>query len=145
MICLQSEDAFNPVVLTTTMKTLTQLAESVQIEATKGARKTTFKPGDWRREKQGWRITLKYQGRQYSLDFWQGHHADAPDAKNILSCILSDCSYTEYSVDEFQRELGYDNRKEAEAIYNHCSKQRREVERLLGDDFDTFMEAENDV
>jgi hypothetical protein len=54
--------------------------------------------------------------------------------------LLSDASAGEQSFEEFCLEFGYDpDSRKAERIHKACEKTARELRRLLGDDFETFL------
>jgi len=127
---------------------LSKLARKVSCSAKYGDISTPWdKLDDWQRQAHPYRVRLRYQGRQMSLDFFMGQaHTDEPDAAEVLSCLLSDASACDQSFEEWASELGYetDSRK-AERVYNMCVKQGEKLKLLLGDDFERFLYAENDV
>lgn len=129
-----------------TTTSLKQLAQSVKIESKYGARLDWDKQTDWQQQANGYTVILKYQGRQYTLDFWQGTGiTEDPTAAGVLDCLLSDANGGEMTFDDFCGEFGYDtDSRTAERVWKQCGKVREELQRLLGDDFDLFMYAERD-
>lgn len=99
---------------------------------------------DWQKRAHNYRVTLKYKGRQMSLDFFMGElNTDEPDAEGVLDCLLSDASGIDQDFESWASDLGYDtDSRKAEAIYKECQKQTEKLKRLLGDDFETFLYAE---
>lgn len=125
---------------------LSTLTSRVRIRIAYGARLEWDKQDDWQRNANGYRVTLLYQGRRYSFDFWQGvAHTAEPTAGGCLECLLSDAVAGETSFDDFCGEFGYstDSRR-AERIWKQCSTVRARLQRLLGGDFESFLDAERD-
>ena len=100
---------------------------------------------DWRYTARHWTVTLKYQGRQMSVEFWQGSaHTKEPTAADALSSIILDANCGEQTFEDFCSEFGYDSdSRKAEKTWKACAKTAPKVRRLLGDDFDLFAQAEH--
>ena len=132
--------------MTTTITTLKTLARKVRLTFEWGAQLGWDKQDDWQRKANGYRCTLHYHRRQHTFDFWQGIGITTnPTAEGCLSCLLLDAQSGEYDFEEFCKELGYDtDSRKAEAIWRSCQKTRANLERLLGDDFEQFLYAEQD-
>ena len=132
--------------MTTTAK-LSDLAQTVAISSEYGAKLDYDKQDDWQRKANGYRVTLRYKGRQMSLDFWMGTGLSGePEADLVLSSLLLDSSAVDQSFEDWCGEFGYDtDSRKAEATYNACRKSGEKLQRLLGDDFEAFRSAENDV
>ena len=131
--------------MATTTK-LSTLTKRVRIRFEDGARLDWSKQDDWQQNANGYRVTLLFQGRRYSFDFWQGVGiSDDPTVEGCLDCLLSDATAGEMSFDEFCAEFGYstDSRR-AERIWKQCVKARKRLQRLLGCDFESFVYAERD-
>jgi hypothetical protein len=128
---------------TTRLKTL---AGKVGIVCRYGAKMGYEHQDEWQQRCNGYRCTIKYQGRRYSFDFWQGvAFTDDPTAEGCLDCLLSDAQAGEQSFEEFCSEWGYDeDSRKAERTHGACQRVAREMRRLLGDDFETFLYAERD-
>lgn len=129
---------------TTTAKSLKRLAKSVRIECHYGAKLDYDKQDKWQQKATGWHCVLKYQGRRYSFDFWQGPAITGePTVEGCLDCLLSDSQGGEQSFEEFCSEFGYDqDSRKAETIWKACQKTAVGMRRLLGDDFETFLYAD---
>lgn len=125
-------------------KTLKALARKVRITSTYGAKLDWDKQSDWQRNANGYRCTLRYQGRQYSFDFWQGTGITSdPTAEGCLECLLSDAQSGELDFEQFCGDLGYDtDSRSAEATWKACQKVNENMRRLLGDDFEDFLYAD---
>lgn len=100
----------------------------------------------WQQQANSYRVTLKYQGRRYSLDYWQGTGIKTePTAEGVMDCLLSDVSCSQDGFEDFCGNCGYDaNSSKTERLYNACLRSADRLKKLLGDDFKTFLEAERD-
>lgn len=131
----------------TMTKTLKELAVNVGIYARRGEAVTDWDRRDeWQRKANDWRVTLKYQGRRYSLDFWQGVGIkDAPTAEGVLECLISDTRSACGSFRDFCSDLGYsEDSIKAKRMYDACHRQDKHLKRLLGADYNLFMQSELD-
>lgn len=130
----------------TTTKRLSELAETVRLEATYGAKLPWEKQTDWQQRANGYRCTLRYQGRRFSFDFWQGQGiTHDPTAAGVLECLLSDAQAEGQTFEEWCSDLGEDpDSRRALATFEACRKIGEGLRRLLGDDFDTFLYADRD-
>lgn len=126
------------------MKTLSQLCQKVKISSEYGAVEV---PEGWTPGTHPYKVTLRYQGRQFTLPFFQGPAlTEEPDAPSVISCLLLDSYADQVSFEEWAGEFGYDpDSRKAEATYNACRKNAKGLRQLLGDDYETFDSAENDV
>lgn len=128
----------------TANETLKALARKVRIESTHGAKLDYDKQDDWQRSANGYRCTLRYKGRRYSFDFWQGvAHTEDPTAENCLDCLLSDAQGGDQAFEDFCGDFGYDtDSRKAERLWRACQKTAREMRRLLGEDYELFLYAD---
>jgi len=94
-----------------------------------------------------WRVTLRFEGRRTTVDFWQGlGHSAEPTAADVLSSLVLDASSYENagSFEAFVADLGYDeDSRAAERVYKACGKMAPRVRKLLGEHFDAFAGAEH--
>jgi len=125
--------------------TLSQLAKRCGFSFKHGAKLPYEKQDEWQQNANSYRCTLRYKGRQYSFDYWQGVGiTHDPNAEGCLDSLLSDAAVSE-SFEDFCAEFGYDtDSRRAERTHKACLKNREELERLFGDDFETFLYAERD-
>lgn len=102
------------------------------------------KQDEWQQKANGFRVELKYQGRQYTLDFWQGKGITAdPTAESVLKCLLCDCQLAQDSFEDFCANLGYDtDSRKAFRVYQACKRENKRLRRLLGDDFEAFLHSD---
>ena len=130
--------------MTTERTTLAKLAERVQIEVGTDVRKAWGQQDEWQQTANGYRITLRYQGRRMSLDFWQGTGIkDEPTAAGVLECLLLDVVEEGTGFNNWCDEYGLDSdSRKALRTYKTCVRQTAKLRKLLGDDFDTFRDAE---
>ena len=62
-------------------------------------------PNQW---KQGWRITLKYQGRSMGFNFYGGGAVNTPEASDGVWCMaLERAGVLDNNFSEWAREFGY--------------------------------------
>lgn len=130
------------------MSNLSNLCEEkgVKAKAVYGNKSAdTGKLEEWQRAAQPWTVTLRYQGRRLTVEFWQGQaHTEPPTAADVLSCLITDTDCGEREFEEFCSDLGYDpDSRKAESTWKACAKTAVKVRRLLGDDFDEFAVAEH--
>lgn len=127
--------------------TLSKLANKVRCSSVYGARKPHDKQDEWQQNANGYTVTLRYKGRQMTTDFWMGSAITTePDAASVLSCLLSDASAGSETFEDWCANLGYDtDSRKAERIYKQCLEQTAKLKKLLGEDFEGFLYAENDV
>jgi hypothetical protein len=92
-----------------------------------------------------WKVTLRYQGRRYTLDYRMGTaHTSEPDVADVVYCVCSDARSGDYSFEEFCSELGYDSdSRKAEATWKACRRAGVNARRLFGKDFAAFADAEH--
>lgn len=128
----------------TEIKTLAELAKTVQLLAEREPLTTEDKRDEWKRKAKRWSITLAYQGRQYDLPFFQGAGIKTdPGSSSVLECILSDASAGEETFDNFCSEFGYDtDSRKAYATWQACQGINKNMRRLLGSDYETFQASE---
>lgn len=125
--------------------TLRALSKRVRISTIGvGAKLPWDQQDEWQRNSNSWRVTLRYDGRRMSLDFWTGIGCRGePDAESVLDCLLSECSALYEDFEEWACNLGFDSdSRKAEKTYKACVKLGNKIKRLLGDDFDAFLESE---
>jgi len=119
-------------------------AKGVRIESQYGGVEV---PEGWLPGTHPYKVTLRYQGRQLTVPFYMGPANDhEPSAGDVLSCLIMDaCSYENATdFEDFCRDFGYDtDSRKAERIYKALEVQAPKVRRFLGDDFETFAEAEH--
>lgn len=124
--------------------TLKALAGTVAIDVTYGATMPYDLQDKWQREAHGYRVTLKYQRRRYTCNFWMGSaHTDEPTSADVLNSLLLDASADAMSFEDWCSDFGAepDSRK-AERTYRACLKAAKGIKRLLGADYDRFRDAE---
>lgn len=132
--------------MSTTTKTLRQLASKMGIQCRFGAKLPRDKQDDWQRKATGWDCTLCYREREFTFDFWQGSAIKGePTVIGTLECLLSDSQADDQSFEEFCSEFGYDtDSRKAEQTWQACKKSAVGLKRLLGDDYEAFLYAERE-
>ena len=130
----------------TTTDSLKKLAQNVGIIVKSGSKTPYEKMDDWQKKAHSYKITLIYQGRKYSFDYWQGIGCkDEPTSESVLYCLLSDASCMEDTYEAFCLNCGYDaDSMKANQVYKKVVKQTRHLKTLLGEDYDAFYLADKD-
>jgi hypothetical protein len=96
----------------------------------------------------GWTITLSYQRRRMTIPFYTGSAiTKEPTSYDVLYCVLGDASTIENTrgFRDWCSDLGYDeDSRKAEKIYKQCLSQTAKLKKLLGKDYEMFMNADMD-
>lgn len=65
----------------------------------------------------------------------------SPKVEEVLYSLLMDSTALDLTFEEFCAEFGYDtDSRKAEKIYNECNEQGKKLKRLLGEDYQYFMD-----
>lgn len=99
---------------------------------------------NWDGAVHNWRVTLHYQRRRYSFDYFGGALVTNPNVADVLSCLVSDADGVAASNYEFctwADDYGYEHDQEAKRIFAACKKQDYRIRKLLGDDYEEFAQA----
>lgn len=101
---------------------------------------------DTTRKMDAWKVTLKYEGRRYTLPFYMGsgYNAAPPELKDVLYAIFSDTHawYDNDDFDGFCDSFGYSNDSiKASGIYKACEKSAIRTLKLFGLDSVEELEA----
>lgn len=90
------------------------------------------KPAPWADEyRPHWRLTLTYQGRRSTFDFWNNMENKTPDKLETLDMLISDALSGLMDIDEFAREFGYDKPSEVIRVHKGCRATYDKLTRLL--------------
>lgn len=127
--------------------TLTQLLRDGRLTMDQGPRRkvAAHPKDDWAHWET--RCRLNFQGRQMQLVFKQGMgHHDLPTRHDVMSCVLMDSRIWNDAdtPGQFAREFGYEDLDEALAAWESIKKQDKDLRKLLGDEYDTWVYAEDD-
>ncbi len=91
-----------------------------------------------------YKCTLFNDGRQMVVFFSKGsgHKGAEPTLDEVLECLASDCAQLG-SFEDWCSDFGFDSdSRKAERTYNAIVKQEAALRRLLGDEFDSVLEAQ---
>lgn len=125
------------------MTSLTSLVrrDRVRADVTYG----TSVPDGWQPGTHPWRVTLRRNGRQLTVDFYTGPAiTEEPSAADVLYCLISDVQAGEMTFEEFCEELGYDeDSRKAYAVWEKCVALASRVRRFLGGAFGEYADAEH--
>lgn len=102
---------------------------------------------DWQRRATQYTVTLRYQKRAMTVEFWCGSACGEPDAATVLDCVASDASGADgTSFEDWCADYGFDSdSRKAERTYRACVAQSRKLRKLLGSDFDAIVYADEDA
>ena len=92
-----------------------------------------------------WRVTLSYQGRRLTVDFYGGAAITETDvtAPLVIYSLCVDARAGEESFEDFCSDFGFDvDSRKAEQTWKLCRSLTPKVRRLLGKDFSLFANAE---
>ena len=93
-------------------------------------------------------VTVKYNGKRTSFDFWQSKaHPLIDDEKELISaftCFVNDASYGSYDIDDFFREFGYEKASEGIRAWRGCQSAKRKLDRLYDGDIYELMNSLDD-
>ena len=100
---------------------------------------------DW--AKQGWIITLKYQGKRAQFRFYGGGASDTPTASDLVWAVATDSTALTESFSDWCGEFGYstDNIK-ARSTYKACQRNGQRLTDLIGsaEIFNQLVESARD-
>lgn len=105
------------------------------------------RPCDWEYQRNvlSYRATLRYDGREMSVDFHMGVCAGAPTAVGVMECLVAD-AWSVLNADGFWDwcdEYGITPSREAQETFHIAKAQTRNLTRLLGNDWEEIMNAED--
>ena len=93
-------------------------------------------------------ITVKYNGKRTSFDFWQSAAHPLIDNKRQLisafSCFVNDASCGSYGIDEFFQELGYEKASEGIRAWKGCQSAKGKLDRLYDGDIYELLNSLDD-
>ena len=94
-----------------------------------------------------WTVTLRYQRRQFTFPFYTGSALGEPTTFDAANCILSDARGFAYSqgFEGWALDHGFDpDSRKAEQIYNRCGEIFQRTLKLLGADWEDFIDMDED-
>ena len=94
-----------------------------------------------------YRVTIfNAEGDRFSTYFSMGlAHKKMPDLEGVLECLRSDCSSADQPFKEWATDLGYDTgSRKAYKTWEVVLRQARELKRLFGTHYQTFLEVEEE-
>ena len=103
------------------------------------------KPAPWDAEGRAadhYRCTIRFVGRQMTLDFWCGVLYGEPRVADVLDCLLSDASGVENNpyFEDWRKEYGYDtDSRKAWSMYKACTRQTERLRKLLGSEYEVIL------
>jgi hypothetical protein len=126
------------------MKLRTDCLKRVRLTSTWGASIPWDQQDEWQRNANSYRCTLHYKGRRYSFDYWQGIGiSHDPRVDDVLDSLLSDAQGGGQTFEDFCMEFGYDpDSRKAERIWRACQLVAKNMKRLLGKDYESFLYAD---
>jgi hypothetical protein len=131
------------------MTTLEDLCATRKLtsNAVRGAKRPITERDQWMLSANDWRVTLKYQGRTLTTDYFMGRSIkDAPRTHEVLDSLMLDARIGRDTFEVFCEDFGAnrDSRRDF-ATWKECVATAGKIARFLGDDLAMFEEAANDV
>lgn len=107
-----------------------------------GARLSYEKQDEWQRKANGYTIKLSFGRKTYSVDYWQGTGIkNKPTLEGVMESLFLDAESGNDSFEDFCSNFGYDtDSRNAEKIWNACQKTKKELSRLLGDQYGHYKQ-----
>lgn len=102
---------------------------------------------NWQKESNPWTVVLRYGKRRMSFPFWTGQACNEPGCFDAAYCVVSDSQGVENSgsFEAWCLEYGYDtDSRTAERIYKQCLRQARNLQRLLGVDYEEILSLDEE-
>ena len=102
-------------------------------------------PEGWPRGTHPYKCILRFGRKRMTVPFFMGPaNEHEPEAADVLSCLILDSSACDASFEEWCSDMGYGSySRSAEKTYKACLKAGKKVRAFLGDEFDTFAQAEH--
>lgn len=103
---------------------------------------------EWQRRATPYTVTLRYQRRAMTVEFWCGSACGEPDAATVLDCLASDASGIDNArgFEDWCGEYGYDcDSRKAERTFKATETNARKLRRLLGDDYSAIVYSDEDA
>lgn len=88
---------------------------------------------------QPWTVCLIYNNKQYTFPFFTGG-SFKPTKEEILNAVQHESHFGEMDYEEYLGEFGYEPSAKHRKTHKRMQATRKRIQRLLGDDFDAFME-----
>ena len=103
-------------------------------------------PASWSHAAFSYRVTLRYQRRQMSVDFHCGSHAGEPSIDGVLDCLASDSIGIDNAPDfwDWCDEYGMEPTREGKATFEAVKAQAADLRHLLGEDFEDIVYCDGD-
>lgn len=101
----------------------------------------------WQQTATGYKVTLKFEGRQMTVDFWCGSLHPVPTAFDVMYCLVSDASrvINGESFEDWASCYGYEtDSREAEKTYKAVKAQTKKLEKFLLDSFEDVVYMDED-
>ena len=120
--------------MNTKEKTLTDKVKELGITAKVTPLKRITTKENW--AKQGWRITLKYQGRSMGFNFYGGSAVSTPEVSDGVWCMsLEAQGVRDNSFSDWAREFGYsEDSREAFSTYQKIKRNAERFEAFIAND-----------
>jgi hypothetical protein len=97
---------------------------------------------EWTIPNFNWRVTLRFQRRLYSLDYFTGTAVTDPCVADVIHCLLMDASYLADGYEAFKNEVfATEDEQHARTTWKRMERSTYRLKKLLGDDYDKFVDA----
>jgi hypothetical protein len=123
------------------------MMKNLKMDVTYGVNKDWNKLDEWQQKAHPYTVTLKYDRKQMTVPFFMGSAlSHEPTLEDVMPCLLSDLSLSDYDFEGFCHEFGYDeDSRKAYKTFQAVQKNGKKLEKLLGDDLNKVIEQYQDL
>lgn len=127
------------------MTELEQVCDRLKIKAQVRYGNKVTEPDDWQQSANPYTVTLRFQGRRLTCDFFTGSGwTKEPNAADVLSSLVLDANCGDMTFEEFCQEFGYDeDSRKAERTWRQCKRMSPKVRQFLGEHLDEVANAQH--
>jgi hypothetical protein len=118
----------------TTVKTLPQIVEELGIKSTIKWQDTPQNAPEWAQKSNAYRITLRYQKRRISFNYYQGRGCNEdPTTADAVWCLAQDlnCLISAPTLQEYGQEFGFD--ENTAQTFRAVKDLSKRYQKLIGD------------
>lgn len=105
------------------------------------------KPCSWSQPGvRSYRIVLRYDGRQMSVDYHCGPLAGEPTTAGVMECLLLDASgviSADFNFWDWCDEIGLETTRKNKEMFDACEAQSHKLKQFLGDAFDEMLDLDD--
>ena len=113
-----------------------KLINNIKLSLTRADHTEEDYKDEWKQTANKYKVRLSYNKKSMTISYYTGCGWERdPNLEDILSTLLTDATYYDYSFYEFASELGYDpDSRKAEKIYKETQKQTEKLNRIFSEE-----------